>query len=150
MVIAGGLHMAELKEGCQHLPFSQHILVTLSTVLLVLSGVIKGLFFSPQNRDKSTSLSQSQSAKNEFNAKRGVLPPWACPEPSQSPLYERLSWPEITFSSKSRRKPFRARCIMLKNKREAFSGGCFKIMEVFCTKPPPPPSQNEPTLKVTF
>lgn len=75
MVIAGELHMAELKEGCQHLPFSQHILVTLSTVLLVLSGVIKGLFFSPQNRDKSTSLSQSQSAKNEFNAKRGVLPP---------------------------------------------------------------------------
>lgn len=55
MVIAGELHMAELKEGCQYLPFSTHILVTPSTVLLVFPGVIKGLFFSLQNRDKSTS-----------------------------------------------------------------------------------------------
>lgn len=42
-------------EGCQYLPFSTHLLVTPSAVLLVLTRVIKGFFFSPQNRDKSTS-----------------------------------------------------------------------------------------------
>lgn len=40
----------------QYLPFSMNILVTLSPVLLVFSRVIKGLFFSPQNCDKSTSV----------------------------------------------------------------------------------------------
>lgn len=43
-------------QSCQYLPFSMHLLVTLSTVFLVFSRVIKGLFFSPQNHDKSTSV----------------------------------------------------------------------------------------------
>lgn len=58
MVIAGSYTWLSWRglPMPQYLPFSMNLLVTLSPVLLVFSRVIKGLFFSPQNRDKSTSV----------------------------------------------------------------------------------------------